>query len=221
MTMLLPEEIFVKFVDSDSFIIPYGLKDLGQLLKSKQNITTKFSNSLNTDMYNFLNNYFDLEYADQVTIEQVTRKLYGYKTGVYYIFMTLFVSYYYSSYYSIPHASVSLKYNIGLEEAIMFWPNIVCKTVDIRKNIVTALANNQLINTIRKVDYYLIKEVDELIGVRKLLGVGSQEVLSKIAKYDQALAIAFVTQSLAYKILLDMNKKIDTLLGLDVYKNLD
>jgi len=221
MTMLITEELFAKFVDSDSFIIPYRLKDLGQLLKSKQNITTKFANSLNTDMYNFLNNYFDLEYADQVTVEQVTRKLHGYKTGVYYIFMTFFVSYYYRSYYSIPHASVFLKYNIGLEEALMFWPNIVCKTVDIRKTIVTALETNQLISTIRKVDYYLIKEVDEVIGVRKLLGVGSQEVLNKIAKYDQALAIAFVTQSLAYKILLDMDKKIDTLIGLDVYKNVE
>jgi len=221
MTVLKTEELFVKFVDSDSFIIPYRLKDLGQLLKSKQNITTKFANSLNTDMYNFLNNYFDLEYADQVTVEQVTRKLHGYKTGVYYIFMTFFVSYYYRSYYNIPHASVFLKYNIGLEEALMFWPNIVCKTVDIRKTIVTALETNQLISTIRKVDYYLIKEVDELLGVRKLLGVGSQEVLNKIAKYDQALAIAFVTQSLAYKILLDMDKKIDTLIGLDVYKNVE
>jgi hypothetical protein len=221
MTVLKTEELFVKFVDSDSFIIPYRLKDLGQLLKSKQNITTKFANSLNTDMYNFLNNYFDLEYADQVTVEQVTRKLHGYKTGVYYIFMTFFVSYYYRSYYNIPHASVFLKYNIGLEEALMFWPNIVCKTVDIRKTIVTALETNQLISTIRKVDYYLIKEVDEVIGVRKLLGVGSQEVLNKIAKYDQALAIAFVTQSLAYKILLDMDKKIDTLIGLDVYKNVE
>jgi len=221
MTALLPEEIFVKFVDSDSFIIPYSLKDLGQLLKSKQNITTKFANSLNTDMYNFLNNYFDLEHADQVTVGQVTRKLYGYKTGVYYIFMTFFVSYYYRSYYSIPHASVFLKYNIGLEEALLFWPNIVCKTVDIRKNMLNALGTNQLISTIRKVDYYLIKEVDELIDVRKLLGLGSQEVLNKIAKYDQALAIAFVTQALAYKILLDMDKKIDTLLGLDVYKNVD
>ena len=221
MTMLITEELFAKFVDSDSFIIPYNLKDLGQLLKSKQNITTKFANSLNTDIYNFLNNYFDLEYADQVTVEQVTRKLHGYKTGVYYIFMTLFVSYYYRSYYSIPHASVFLKYNIGLEEASLFWPNIICKTVDIRKNIVTALETNQLISTIRKVDYYLIKEVDDVIGVRKLLGIGSQEVLNKIAKYDQALAIAFVTQVLAYKILLDMDKKIDTLIGLDVYKNIE
>jgi len=221
MTMLITEELFAKFVDSDSFIIPYNLKDLGQLLKSKQNITTKFANSLNTDIYNFLNNYFDLEYADQVTVEQVTRKLHGYKTGVYYIFMTLFVSYYYRSYYSIPHASVFLKYNIGLEEASLFWPNIICKTVDIRKNIVTALETNQLISTIRKVDYYLIKEVDEVIGVRKLLGIGSQEVLNKIAKYDQALAIAFVTQVLAYKILIDMDKKIDTLIGLDVYKNIE
>jgi hypothetical protein len=219
--MLITEELFAKFVDSDSFIIPYNLKDLGQLLKSKQNITTKFANSLNTDIYNFLNNYFDLEYADQVTVEQVTRKLHGYKTGVYYIFMTLFVSYYYRSYYSIPHASVFLKYNIGLEEASLFWPNIICKTVDIRKNIVTALETNQLISTIRKVDYYLIKEVDEVIGVRKLLGIGSQEVLNKIAKYDQALAIAFVTQVLAYKILIDMDKKIDTLIGLDVYKNIE
>jgi hypothetical protein len=219
--MLITEELFAKFVDSDSFIIPYNLKDLGQLLKSKQNITTKFANSLNTDIYNFLNNYFDLEYADQVTVEQVTRKLHGYKTGVYYIFMTLFVSYYYRSYYSIPHASVFLKYNIGLEEASLFWPNIICKTVDIRKNIVTALETNQLISTIRKVDYYLIKEVDDVIGVRKLLGIGSQEVLNKIAKYDQALAIAFVTQVLAYKILLDMDKKIDTLIGLDVYKNIE
>jgi len=125
MTMLITEELFAKFVDSDSFIIPYNLKDLGQLLKSKQNITKKFANSLNTDIYNFLSNYFDLEYADQVTVEQVTRKLHGYKTGVYYIFMTLFVSYYYRSYYSIPHASVFLKYNIGLEEASLFWPNIV------------------------------------------------------------------------------------------------
>jgi len=221
MTMLITEELFAKFVDSDSFIIPYNLKDLGQLLKSKQNITTKFANSLNTDIYNFLNNYFDLEYADQVTVEQVTRKLHGYKTGVYYIFITLFVSYYYRSYYSIPHASVFLKYNIGLEEASLFWPNIICKTVDIRKNIVTALETNQLISTIRKVDYYLIKEVDEVIGVRKLLGIGSQEVLNKIAKYDQALAIAFVTQVLAYKILIDMDKKIDTLIGLDVYKNIE
>jgi hypothetical protein len=221
MTALLTEELFVKFVDSDSFIIPYRLKELGQLLKSKQNITTNFANSLNTDMYNFLNNYFDLEYADQVTVGQVTRKLYGYKTGVYYIFMTFFVSYYYRSYYSIPHASVFLKYNIGLEEALVFWPNMVCKMLDIRKSIVNALETNQLISTIRKVDYYLIKEVDELIDVRKLLGLGSQEVLNKIAKYDQALAIAFVTQSLAYKILLDMDKKIDTLIGLDVYKNVD
>ncbi len=219
--MLTTEEIFVKFVDSDSFIIHYRLKELGQLLKSKQNITTSFANSINTDLYNFLNKYFNLEYADQITVEQVTRKLYGYKTGVYYIFMTLFVSYYYRVYYNVPHASVFLKYNIGIEEALLFWPNIVCKTVDIRKSIINALETNQLITTIRKVDYYIIKEVDELIDVKKLLGIGSQDVLSNIAKYDQALAIAFVTQALAYKILLDMGKKIDVLLGLDVYKNID
>ncbi len=221
MTMLTTEEIFVKFVDSDNFIIPYRLKELGKLLKSKQNITTSFANSIDTDMYNFLNNYFNLEYADHITVEQVTRKLYGYKTGVYYIFMTLFVSYYYRAYYNVPNATVFLKYNIGVEEALLFWPNIVCKAVDIRKSIINAFETNQLISSLRKVDYYIIKEVDELIDVKKLLGVGSQDVLSSIAKYDQALAIAFVTQALAYKILLDMNQKIDVLLGLDVYKNVE
>ena len=221
MTMLTPEELFTQFVDSDSFIIPYNLKDLGQLLKSKQNITANFANSLNTNIHNFLNNYFDLKYADKITVEQVTRKLYGHKTGLYYMFMNLFISYYYRTYYGIPHASVLLKYNIGLDEAFLFWPNIVCKTIDIRKNVINAFETNQLISSIRKVDYYIIKEVDELIDVRKLIGSGSQEVLNKIAKYDQALAIAFVTHSLSYKILIDMNKKVDTILGLDVYKNIE
>jgi hypothetical protein len=221
MTMLTAEELFVKFVDSDNFIISYRLKELGQLLKSKQSITKKFASSLDTDMYNFLNKYFDFEYADDVTIEQVTRKLHGYKTGVYYIFTTLFVSYYYRSYYSIPHFSMFLKYNIGLEEAFLFWPNIVCKTVDIRKRVINAFETNQLITSVKKVDYYLIKEVDELIDIRKLLGTGSQEVLNNIAKYDIALAIAFVTHALSYKILLEMNQKVDTLLGLDVYKNVE
>lgn len=221
MTMLTAEELFVKFVDSDNFVMSYRLKELGQLLKSKQSITKKFASSLDTDMYNFLNKYFDFEYADDVTIEQVTRKLHGYKTGVYYIFTTLFVSYYYRSYYSIPHFSMFLKYNIGLEEAFLFWPNIVCKTVDIRKRVINAFETNQLISSVRKVDYYLIKEVDELIDIRKLLGAGSQEVLNNIAKYDTALAIAFVTHALSYKVLLEMNQKVDTLLGLDVYKNVE
>ncbi len=221
MITLSIEELFVKFVDSDKFIILYKLKDLGHLLKSKQSITTQFAKSLDTDIYNFLSEYFNLEYADDITAEQVCRNLYGYKTGVYYVFMTLFVNYYYRTYYVIPHASTLLKYNVGLEEAILFWPNIISALVDIRKNIVNALLNNQLISSVRKVNPYIIREVDELIDVKKVIGMGSQDVLNKIAKYDRALAIAFVVQALSYKILLDMNKKIDNLLGLDVYKNLE
>ena len=215
------EELFVKFVDSDEFIILYRLKDLGHLLKSKQSITTQFAKSLDTDIYNFLAEYFNLEYADNITAEQLSRKLYGYKTGLYYIFMTLFVNYYYRKYYVIPHASTLLKYNVGLEEALLFWPNISSAIVDIRKSIVNAMEINQLISSVRKVNPYIIKEVDEFMDVKKLIGMGSQDALNKIAKYDKAIAIAFIVQSLSYKILLDMGKKVETLIGLDVYKNLE
>jgi hypothetical protein len=215
------EELFVKFVDSDKFIILYRLKDLGHLLKSKQSITTQFAKSLDTDIYNFLVEYFNLEYADNITAEQLSRKLYGYKTGLYYIFMTLFVNYYYRKYYVIPHASTLLKYNVGLEESLLFWPNISSAIVDIRKSIVNAMEINQLISSVRKVNPYIIKEVDEFMDVKKLIGMGSQDALNKIAKYDKALAIAFIVQSLSYKILLDMGKKVETLIGLDVYKNLE
>jgi hypothetical protein len=221
MITLSIEELFIKFVDSDKFIISYRLKDLGHLLKSKQNITTQFARSLDTDIYNFLSEYFNLEYADNITAEQVCRNLYGYKTGVYYVFMALFANYYYRNYYVVPHASTLLKYNIGLEEALLFWPNIISALVDIRKNIVNALGTNQLISSVRKVSPYIIKEVDEFIDIKKIIGMGSQDALNKIAKYDKALAIAFIVQSLSYKILLDMGKKIDNLLGLDVYKNLE
>ncbi len=221
MMTLSIEEIFIKFVDSDDFIILYRLKDLGHLIKSKQNITTRFTQSLDTDMYNFLSEYFNLEYADNVTAEQVCRKLYGEKTGLYYVFMTLFISYYYRTYHIIPHASTLLKYNVGLEEALLFWPNISCAIVDIRKNIINAMETNQLISSIRKVSPYIIKEVDEFIDVKKVIGMGSRDALNKIAKYDKALSIAFIVQALSYKILLEMGKKVDTLIGLDVYKNLD
>ena len=215
------EELFVKFVDSDEFIILYRLKDLGHLLKSKQSITTQFAKSLDTDIYNLLAEYFNLEYADNITAEHLSRKLYGYKTGLYYIFMTLFVNYYYRKYYVIPHASTLLKYNVGLEESLLFWPNISSAIVDIRKSIVNAMEINQLISSVRKVNPYIIKEVDEFMDVKKLIGMGSQDALNKIAKYDKALAIAFIVQSLSYKILLDMGKKVETLIGLDVYKNLE
>ncbi len=221
MTTLPIEELFIKFVDSDEFIILYRLKDLGHLLKSKQSITSQFAKSLDTDIYNFLSEYFNLEYADNITAEQVCRKLYGYRTGLYYIFMTFFVNYYYRTYYIIPHASTLLKYNVGLEEALLFWPNISSALVDIRKNIINALETNQLISSIRKVNPYIIKEIDEFMDIKKLIGMGSQDALNKIAKYDRALSITFIVQSLSYKILLDMDKKVDTLIGLDVYKNLE
>jgi hypothetical protein len=221
MITLSIEELFVKFVDSDDFIILYRLKDLGHLLKSKQSVTTQFAKSIDTDVYNFLAEYFNLEYADNITAEQVCRKLYGYKTGLYYVFMTFFVSYYYRTYHVIPHASTLLRYNVGLEEALLFWPNISSAVVDIRKSVVNAMGTNQLISSIRKVNPYLIKEVDDFMDVKKLIGMGSQDALNKIAKYDRALAIAFIVQALSYKILLDMGKKVDTLIGLDVYKNTD
>ena len=221
MITLSVEELFKKFVDSDEFIILYRLKDLGHLLKSKQSITTQFAKSLDTDIYSFLSEYFNLEYADNITVEQVTRKLYGYKTGLYYMFITFFVSYYYRTYYVIPHASTLLKYNVGLEEALLFWPNISSAIVDIRKSIVNAMEINQLISSVRKVNPYITKEVDEFIDVKKVIGMGSQDALNKIAKYDKALAIAFIVQSLSYKILLDMGKKVDTLIGLDIYKNVE
>jgi hypothetical protein len=221
MITLSIEELFIKFVDSDEFIILYRLKDLGHLLKSKQSITTQFAKSLDTDIYNFLSDYFNLEYADKITLEQLNRKLYGYKTGLYYMFITFFVSYYYRTYYVIPHASTLLKYNVGLEEALLFWPNISSSIVDIRKSIVNAMKINQLISSVRKVNPYIIKEVDEFMDVKKVIGIGSQDALNKIAKYDKALAIAFIVQSLSYKILLDLGKNVETLIGLDVYKNLE